>query len=118
MKKLSEYKDGEALDLLADLLEPVSLILADKEVVKRFKKNKLKGISYCIKKHQKQVIEVMAYLEGVPVKEYHCNLISLPKTVLDILNDKELMDFFGLQLQTGTEESFGSVTENTGEVAE
>lgn len=114
MRKLSEYKDGEALELLAEIIEPATLIIADKKVFKEFKKAKVKGISYILKKHKDRVVKILAALEGIPEEEYHCNIITLPKVLIEIMNDKDLVDFFGSQLPgVGTGESSGSVTENT-----
>ena len=110
MKKLSEYKDEEALDLLANIMEPVTEIIIDKEVVKKFRKNKLSGITHAIKHHKRAVFECLAALNGVDVKDYHCNIISLPKAILEVINDKELIDFFGSQSQEMDEESSGSAT--------
>lgn len=118
MKKLSEYRDEDALDLLADIIDPATEILADKEVVNTFlKKTKLQGISLAIKKHKKAVIRCLAILNGVSVEEYHCNIITLPKTILEIINDKDLMDFFKSQSQEMEEESFGSAIANSEEEA-
>lgn len=117
MKKLSEYKDGEALEMLAEIIEPVTLILADKKVMKEFKKTKIKGVSYILKNHKEQIIPILATLEGVPEKDYHCNIVTLPKVLIEIMNDKDLVDFFGSQLPTSEDAggSSGSATENTAE---
>lgn len=112
MKKISEYKDEEALELLADLLDPITEILIDKEVTKTFKRNKLKGIAKAVKNHKSAVFKCLAILDGSPDEEYHCNVITLPKTILEIINDKDLLDFFSSQSQETEEESFGSHTEN------
>jgi len=110
MRKLSEYKDEEALELLADIMEPVTEIIIDKEVVKKFRKNKLAGIAHAIKHHKKAVFRTLAALEGVNVEDYHCNIVTLPKAILEIINDKELIDFFASQSQEADEESSGSAT--------
>ena len=116
MKKLSEYKDEDALDLFADLIDPITDIMGDKEVVNSFtKESKIKGIQMMIKKHKGAVFQCLAILEGIPVEEYHCDILSLPKTILEIMNDEGLMDFFKSQGQQMEEESFGSVMENSGE---
>ena len=44
MKKLSEYKDEEALDLLADIIEPVAFIFSDSEFIETLQENKLAAI--------------------------------------------------------------------------
>lgn len=115
MKRLSEYRDEEALEILADLMEPVAEALQDKTIVEMINNgsNNLKVVAYLLKNHKKEVIKVLALLEGVPVEEYHCNIISLPKQVLDILNDKDLRDFFQSQGQMMEEKTSGSVMENT-----
>lgn len=114
MKKLSEYQDDDALDLLADIIEPVGLILADKEVVEGFKsKNRISAIKPAIKNHKKELIEVMARLDGIPVEEYRVNVLSLPVKLLEILNDKELMDFFTSQAQGLAGDAGGPATETT-----
>jgi len=99
MKKLSEYKNEEALDLLADIMVPIAGIMTDKNIRKKFTKNRIEGISYLLKHHKKAVLEIMAILDGVPVKEYTCNMITLPKQILEILNDADLMDFFDSSLE-------------------
>lgn len=116
MKNLSEYKDEEALDLLADLIDPVIEIFGDKEIAKVYRSGeKLKTVKLAIKNHKKSVIRLLATLEGVPIEEYHCNIFTLPKTLLAIMNDPELSDFFDAQSQTDLEDVSGSVTENTEE---
>ncbi len=116
MKKLSEYKDEDALELLADLITPISEIASDKKVISAFrKKSKLAGISVAIKQHKKAVMECLAILEGVSLEDYHCNIITLPKTILEIINDTELADFFVSQSQQMDKESSGSATENSEE---
>ena len=112
MKKISQYKDEEALELLADLIEPLARIIADKEVLSAFKKkSKIAGVSAAIKAHKHDVFQMLAILDGTPVEEYHCNVFDLPIKALEILNDKELNDFFKSQSQLMDEESSGSATE-------
>ena len=114
MRSLSSYKDEEALDVLADLLEPVMEIMSDKEVADSIRsKNKAKGIKLAIKNHKASTMEVMAILEGVPVEEYHCNLLTLPLMLLKVLNDPELVSFFSSQAEIVSEMSSGSAMGNT-----
>lgn len=112
--KLSDYKNEDALDLLADLLEPVAEIAADTEVVEAFKgKTKLEAIKIAIKKHKKEVVEILARIENTPVEEYSFNVFTLPLKVLEILNDKDLLDFFAMQGQIVGENVSGSAMGNT-----
>ena len=113
MKKLSEYKDEEAIELLADIIEPISVIFSDDKVktVYRETRNKLLTIKCVLKNHAKEVIDILAILENTPREEYHCNIASLPITLVEIMNDEELKDFFVSQSQTIMEEPSGSAME-------
>lgn len=112
MKKLSEYKNEEALDLLAGIIEPVALVFADKGFVEALQENILKSVSYLLKNHKKEVISILSSLDGVPVEEYECNLFTIPLKLVEILNDEDLKDFFRSQgLKVGAKSS-GSATEN------
>ena len=116
MKKLSEFKDEEALDLLADLLDPCAEIFSDKELVGLIRSGeRIKAVSKAIKEYKTEVVEIMAALEGVKVEDYHYNVFTLPKMVLNVINDKDLLDFFKSQGESDSENHSGSVTENTEE---
>lgn len=117
--KLSEYKGEQALDMLADLIEPAAAIMADKEISNAVKANlpKIKIVKTAIKNHKPEVIEIMAILDGEDPKEYaeKVNLFTLPAKLLEILNDPDLMSLFTLQGQNKEETNSGSATENTEE---
>ena len=123
--KLSDYKGEEALDVLADIIEPITFILADKDIQKmkeEAEKNKkpLPMISYvkpAIKNHKAEIIQILARLENQTPEEYKetLSLATLPVQVLEFLNDPEIQKLFISQSQTSTEQlaSSGSVSENT-----
>lgn len=114
MKKLSEYKDEEALELLADILDPVAEIAQDKEVQEGFKKDSGKTlaqiVSLVVKGHTEAVMRIMAALDGVPFEDYHCNVLTLPMTLMQIINDPDLRAFFVSQGQTDSSSTSGSAT--------
>lgn len=115
--KLSEYKNEDAIDLLADLLEPTAKIFSDKELasVVRNKGNKITAIKVALKNNKESVLEILARLEGVPVKEYECNIGTVIAQLVDIINDEVLADFFTSQSQKLEGTSSGNATENTKE---
>lgn len=120
MKKLSEYKDDEALDLLADLIEPIAAIAADEEFKAAMKEHKrLSAVRIAVKSHKQEVKEILAAMEGVPVEEFHCNVLTVPMRLLEIINDKELFSVFTSQVQE-IEQSIvsGPAMETTGEDAQ
>lgn len=113
MMKLSDYKGEEALDLIVEILEPITKIMSDKEIAEAYQKvSKLEAIKIAIKNHKKEVIEILAILDGANPAEYEINIFTLPIKILEILNDPELIKLFGLQGQTGGAISSGSVSEN------
>lgn len=122
MKKISEYRDDDALDLLADLIEPAMEIFGDASVREAFQDNRLRGVSVAIKKHKKAVRQILARMDGVPVEEFHCNVYTLPGRAMEILNDNELLAFFTEQAQTMTSDASSGpameVIEGTGRAAE
>lgn len=114
--KLSEYKGEQALDMLADIIEPAAIIMADKEIA-AFAKSGMPAIKFVkpiIKNHKKEVIEILAVLNGEDPKRYaeKVNLFTLPKKLLEIINDPDLMSLFSSQGQKMDETSSGSATES------
>lgn len=117
MKRLSEYKNEAALDLLVEIMEPASELMSDSEAVALLYSKKpgdrMKGVTQMIKAHERAVIQILAALDGVPVDQYECGFFTLPTRLLEILNDKELLGFFMDQQMPNTETPSSSATENT-----
>ena len=112
--KISEYRDEAALELLANISEPAIEIFADKELTDLIRQKKSgKAVSVAIKNHKKEVMELLAAMDGVPIEEYHCNIFSLPLKLMEILSDKELIAFFSKTQETQTVS--GNVTESSEE---
>lgn len=108
----------ENLDLFADLLEPVTEILTDKEVVDGVKNdgNKIKAVKAAIKNHKAAVVQFLALLEGVDAEDY---VVPPPAQfmmkILALVNKPEVQELFTLQGQTTIAASSGSATENIAE---
>lgn len=118
--RLSEFKGEDALDVLADIIEPVSEIVGDEEIKKAISgegnKTKIASIvKLALKKHKHAVLEVLARCENKSYEEYveTVSVFTLPLKALEIFNDKELVSFFQSQLGMNPDGSFGSATENT-----
>lgn len=94
--RISDFKNEDAIELLADLIEPTANILSDKEIQDAFKANvnKMTIAKKCLKLHKSDVLEILAIVNGQTPEEYTCNPISILVDLLAILNDKELVDFF------------------------
>lgn len=114
--KLSEYKNEDALDLLADIIDPVMAIMQDPGMAKVARQGKkIQIVKYALKNHSKEIIEVFARMEGVKPEEYKGNLISMTKGLLEMLNDEEMADFFTSQGLMNGATSSGPATEITEE---
>lgn len=98
--KLSDIKGERAIEVLADLMEPVAEIMADKEVVALIRSGqKIKGISAALKNHKKACLTVLALTEGEDPETYCPSILAIPKKGLELLNDPELMSLFSSQSQ-------------------
>lgn len=112
--KLSDIKGEEALDIVADLIEPIAEIAADKKIKELRDKEASKAqiAAYLIRNHKKEVIYILAILDMKKVEEYEVSLVSLPKKLLEIFNDEDFMDLFISQEQNMESDSSGPATEN------
>lgn len=114
--KLSDYKGEQAIDVLVELMEPATAIMADKEVARlaQSKVPVIKIAKAALKNHKKEVIEILAVLDGEDPKEYaeKITVFTLPAKLLEVLNDPMMQSLFSLQGQT-KEASSTSALENT-----
>ena len=117
--KLSDFRGEEALDVLADIFEPLALICADEEIQKLRETTHpmMDYIKPILKNRKKEIIQILARLNNQPEEEYKANLslVTLPLQILDFMNDPEIQSLFFSQSQNPAEPlaSSGSVTENT-----
>lgn len=120
--KLSDIKGEEALDVLADIIDPATEIMSDKEILHIYQsgQSKIKLIKFMLKKHKKSVIEILAILNQEDPEEYteKINVLTLPMKLLEVVNDMELEEVFSLQGQEIELNTFGSATGNTEEAEE
>lgn len=123
--RLSDFKGEEALDVLADIIEPMTFILADEEIQKMRKEAAekkinlpyIKFVTPAIRNHKPEIIQILARLQNQTVEEYTAglSLATLPMQVLEFINDPEIQKFFTSQSQSPETQSAssGSVTEST-----
>lgn len=95
MRKLSEIKGEEALDVIAEIIEPAAEIFTDENVKKALKsESRIKAAKIILKDHKKAILALMAALEETPVEEYKPTLLALPALIIGVLNDPELQSLF------------------------
>lgn len=95
MKRLSDYKDEEALDLWLELLEPIAKITSDAEVATVFRSGKpvIEKAKTIIKAHKKEVCDVLLKIDDTPIDGLNI-IVRLVDLLLEIENHEELKGFF------------------------
>ena len=103
--RLSDITGERALDVLADLIDPVAEILGDKEISAALQSGKApaKAIKLALKNHKRAVLDMMAAIDGEDPETYQPSLFVLPKRLLDLLNDPEVQQLFASQEMTSDE---------------
>jgi hypothetical protein len=117
MKKLSDYKDEQAIELWADLLDPLVEIFKDQRIIDAFRSGKPTIVlaQEMIKSHANEVSKMLLIVDPTPLNGLNI-LIRLVGVLNELMEDPTLSDFFGLSAVAKKQEtSFGSATENTGD---
>ena len=89
--KLSEYQGEEALDLLADLIEPAGEIMSDKEIGEVFKENRFRAIGLAIKNHKKAANQKIAAKDGVPAEAHNSKVTTVPAKKMGMMQHNALV---------------------------
>lgn len=109
--KLTEIKGEKAIEMIADLIDPIAKIANDDKFRKLLEANKTaEAAKILLKEHSKEVLVCMAVLHDEDPETYQPNLVTLPAMLLELLNTPELVELF---YSGGTVTSSGSPTENT-----
>ena len=117
MKKLTDYKDDDAIELWADLLNPLSVILTDDKIRKltRSGASKIVIAKEILKKHKKEATAILLRIDDTPLDGLNL-IMRVVGVITEIGSNAEIRRFFGYAEQGKTEkESSGSATENTEE---
>ena len=103
--KLSEIKGERALEVIADLLDPMAEIMTDREIASFLQDGKapIMAIKLSMKNHKRAVLEILAALDGEDPATYAPSLLEIPKRLLDLLNDPEVQRLFSSQEPTSDE---------------
>lgn len=119
MKRLSDYKGEEALELWADIFDPLYAILTAEEVKKAQTDTSSKRVqkiaSAMIKVGRKELYSILIRIdeEEIDGANFMTRLMSF---IVEIMTGKETRAFFqSSEQEKEQEKSSGSVTENTGD---
>ena len=112
--RLSDIKGEHALDVLADIMDPLTEILSDQEVKRLVMCDDRMGtVRHVLKEHKTSLITILALLDGQDPETYEPTLPSIPVKILEILNDPMFVPLFQSQGQNPEKTSSGSVMVNT-----
>lgn len=119
IKNLADVKGDAALDLVADLIDPVTEIMSDPVVAAAYRGtekepgSKAKAIKVAIKTHKKAITTILALMDEEDPKTYEPSAMVIPVRLLQILNDPDMNSLFTLPDQSSEENTSGSASENT-----
>lgn len=115
MKKLSDYKDEDAIELWANLLDPFVEIVGDPKVANmlRAKKPPLLIAKEMVKEYKKQVSEILLAIDPTPINGLNI-VFRLASVVSEIMKDEDVQSFFvSVPEEKKEKTSSGLVMENT-----
>lgn len=111
--KISEITGRDAIEVMADILDPITKIMADEAISNAFKhKTRIEAISLMLKSYADEVIIILARLDNADPKDYEVKLTTLPRKLIELLEDPDINDLFTSQAQNEEQDSFGSATES------
>lgn len=119
--KLSEIRGEDAIDVIADIIDPVTAIMADEEIQKMYRQSPrpatLTIAQTILKRQKKAILEILAYLNNEDPRTFKPSLIQLPIMLVGLINEvkenEELVSLFHSQPQMMASASFGAVTQTT-----
>ena len=112
MKKLSDYKGEDTIEVIANLYEPFSKILANDEVKEAFQGggSMIKVAVETLKRCKKEVSEILLIIDPTPINGVNVFFRFLG-FLNDLAEDEMFSDFFTSAGQ-GKTTAFGGLTES------
>jgi len=104
--KLSDIKGERAIEVIADLIEPIANIATDKDCAGLFSVKPVKGedknvtatkhlvkkVPLLLRTHKRDVIQIIATLDGKSVDEM--NMFSIARALIGVVQDEALIELF------------------------
>lgn len=117
---INDYRGENAIDFLADVIEPASKIFSNEEIrnaLSSEEKNLGAVAKRIFKEYKTETLEILARMDGVEPKEYDKSPIYIIAQLLSLLNSAmvDVTAVFFSAAQTEGNPSFGAPTENTQE---
>ena len=111
--RLSDIKGDRCFEVLGEIIVPLMTMFQDDEVKKKLSENRLVGIAYMSKTYPKDLLHIMATIEGKENEaDYNPNFIEVAGNLADLISDPVFISLFTSAGQN-QETSSGSASENT-----
>ena len=98
--RLSDFRDEQALEVIAKLLEPVGAIAANERNAAARSGGVFGFASALLQNNPREVLAIFAILNGEEPEAYHCSAAGLLYDLIELLGDPELLALFGLRSRT------------------
>jgi len=106
MMKLSEIRGERAIEVIADLIEPIAIIAEDPAMKDLFSAKPQKGktarqaaaahlvkkVPALLKAHKAETAQIVSIINQIPIEDL--NVFSITKGIIDIMTDAEVMSLF------------------------
>lgn len=109
--KLTDFKDAEAIRVVADLLPHIGNICKNSVIEEARNDSMMNFAAALLKENPADVLAMLAILNNQDPAEYHCNAATVIADVFGMISDPALLELFGLP--TRTPETSGSASANT-----
>ncbi len=114
--KIDSFVREDAIDLIANLLDPVSRILAVEKTKEVFETKTVIEIAvYILKNFKQEALEIVCVINGEDPQKWKFTAYDVINTLTEVLNNPQIMEVFGLRSQKEESDSSGSATEITEE---
>lgn len=95
MGLVGNLENEEMIEALGNVLESIEVLKEDEKLLKIIEsQNVLKIGIYLCKNHSKEVVDIMASLEGTPREEYKLTIPKVIKALNEIKADDDMLAFF------------------------
>lgn len=95
MGLVGNLENEEMIEALGNVLESIEVLKEDEKLLKILEsQNVLKIGIYLCKNHSKEVVDIMASLEGTPREEYKLTIPKVIKALNEIKADDDMLAFF------------------------
>lgn len=114
--KISNLRGEDAIDKMADLIEPITAIASDKDFEKLYKSKPLVfAVQHCLKHHKKEIMEILAIMNCEDPDYFDPKFWEIPKMIFELLEDENVKSLFtSQQMKNSNDTSFVAI-QNTKE---